>query len=126
MVEVSLVTPIDFDRGLRSLQILDDKGIPIDAAFWNLGEDDEWEFFLHSPLLKTQSRKQVYEQVRKALGDDPEALKLREITLLPEPSGRLNLIRRMVSTGGRGIGNLRISSSTIDGVHIKDMLAYRL
>ena len=71
MVEVSLVT-LDLARGRESLRVLDRKEFPVDAAFWYLDDDDEWQFYLHTPLLDDQyprklSRKQLYENLRDAL-----------------------------------------------------------
>lgn len=115
----------DLDRGRISLEVLDRKRIPVDAAFWHLDDDDVWQFNIHTSLVKNNSRKAVYRKIRDALMDEPRTLRLREITVLSSSSELLRLVRMAISTGGTGINDIRMSHTTINGAFIRDLLIYR-
>lgn len=125
MVEVGLVIISDLDRGRISLEVLDREKVPVDAAFWILDDDDVWRFHLHTPLLRKNSRKAVYRKIRDALVNEPDTLRLREITVLPTSSELLRLLRTAISTGGAGVNEIRMTNTTINGMFIRDMLIYR-
>jgi hypothetical protein len=137
--EVVLVIA-DLERGRTTLEFLDRKKFPVDAAWWYLEDDDEWQFYLHTPLIDEYSRKQVYEKLRDELADDPEVLQLREITLLSSSSELLLTLRSsgfkigypgdtfevQPGPGLKSTAAIRLAGNTIDGVFIRDVLIYRL
>lgn len=112
--------------GIAILQAAEKLKIPIDAAFWFLGDDDQWKLYMHTPIIDTKSRTKAYRELQKAVDISGANLRLGDITLLRGEDPLLKLMRIAISTGGQGIGNITFQANTVNGVFIRNAHIYRL
>jgi hypothetical protein len=113
-------------QGRNSLKAFDKAGIPVDAAFWSLDDDDDqWRFYLHT-LLYNLPRQQVYGRIRDALSSKPETVELQAVSLLPEKSDLLRMMRSTYSSGLTPDFEYEITNVAIGGHFFRHLLIYRL
>jgi hypothetical protein len=123
----------DFVRAQWALQAFDaHPEIDVDAAFWSLGDDDEWTFYIHTTLIYDLSRAQVFVKLLKALDQFPGALPLEDIDLLPARSGLLDALRSTYSFGlddpfvADPSFHIHVANTSIDGYFVRYLVLYRL
>lgn len=123
MGETALVGP-RIDAGRRVLVRLDERGVPVDAAFWYLSEG-EWSFNVHSSLVEDRGRSGAYEEIQAALADS-DGLSMKDIRLLRADDSLLTVLRTLLSTGGTGVTDIRLTRNTVNGIFIEDLHVYRM
>ncbi|MFX1818465.1 hypothetical protein PV768_01600 [Pseudarthrobacter sp. CC4] len=108
------------------LERLDKSRVPVDAAFWLQDDDDEWKFYLHTPLIERKSRTQAYRAIQKALSGFDDSLAVQELNLLREDDQLLRAMRLLASMGDHAASETRFRRNTVNGIFIRDALIQRL
>jgi len=113
--------------GAELVKKLDEKEIPLAAAFWFfLPEPNQWRLILASPLVRLEGPKRLYRQVQSLLtkvGDS--AVRLADVAVIDSQDPLILLLGNAIRTG-TGISGIRFSRNTINGVFIDDAYIYRL
>ncbi|UIK90273.1 hypothetical protein [Arthrobacter polaris] len=115
MGEGELVEP-DEEKGLKVLKHLDRERVAVDAAFWFKHDDDEWKFYLHTPILEAKSRTQAYKAIQKALLGINNYVSIQDLSLIREDDPLLRTMKQLISTDGKGTAVIRLSRNTVNGV----------
>lgn len=109
---------------------MDDKGISPKAALWYLEpEADRWQLLLAFRETATSGPRKLYKSVQDLLvGPESwaEALSLEDVVVLHAGHDLLQLLRVALTTGEGGVGGIRFTANTINGVYIRDAYIYRL
>jgi hypothetical protein len=118
----------DVSGGAKLLEALDQRGIPIPAAFWFYYPDrEEWRLVLGTPLFDQKGPIKAYTAVLTVLQQTPEitSFELENISIV---SARDQIVRVLAGAWatGPGIHNLRYTQRAVQNVVIEDVLIYRL
>ena len=131
MVEETLVgdilSPAVILSGKQLLNAVDSK-LPVDAAFWLLPPDtSSWRLVLASPAVRIEGPKSVYKKLMALLKriQPPPELSMKSVSVIDTTDPVVNLFRSAIKTT-RGIGDIRFTRNTINGVFIPDAYIYRI
>lgn len=113
--------------GKQLLSAVDSK-LPIDAAFWLLPQDtSSWRLVLATPAVRVEGPKAVYRKLMALLKrvEPPLGLSMSNISVIDTADPVVSLLRLAIRTT-RGIGDVRFTRNTINGVFIPDAYIYRI
>src|SRR5262249_15869494 len=114
--------------GAKLLEALDQRGIPLPAAFWFYFPDrEEWRLVLGTPLFDQQGPIKAYTAVQTVLQQTPEvtSFELENISIV-SPRDQVVRVLAGVWKPWPGIHNLRFTQRAVQNVVIEDVLIYRL
>jgi hypothetical protein len=122
------LTGVMIDAGAELTAKLDESGLLITTALWFFEPDlNEWRLLFASPEVATRGPRDVYEQIRKIvgqLGEKASAVPLSIIGLMDADADLVRLLKVAVQTGPE-INRIRFSKNVINGHFIDDALIYR-
>lgn len=113
--------------GKQLLSAMDSK-LLIDAAFWLLPPDtSSWRLVLATPAVRVEGPKSVYRKLMALLKriQPPSSLSMNNISVIDTTDPVVTLFRTAIRTTG-GIGDVRFTRNTINGVFIPDAYIYRI
>ena len=98
--------------GAKLIERLDQSESNVQAALWLfLPEEKIWKLMIISPLVKADESESI--------------ISLNDVGVADTSIPLISLLRIAISTGG-GIGGIRFSKDTINGVFIEDAYIYRI
>ena len=113
--------------GKQLLSAADSK-LPIAAAFWLLPpETSSWRLVLATPAVRAEGPKSVYKKLMALLKriQTPAGLSMANISVIDTTDPVVSLFRTAIRTT-HGIGDIRFTRNTINGVFIPDAYVYRI
>lgn len=124
------LSPEMVKAGERLLAEFDRRQVPVSGMlWWYQAEPEIWRLIVVMPEVKSRGPVLAYQKVQSILPDMPEdqpTLGLENISVWDAEDSIISLMRKAVRIGGRGVGGVRFSRNSIDGVYIDDAYIYRL
>jgi hypothetical protein len=115
--------------GAKLIERLDQSESNVQAALWLfLPEEKIWKLMIISPLVKTDGPRSFYKHIldaNKKADESESIISLNDVGVADTSIPLISLLRIAISTGG-GIGGIRFSKDTINGVFIEDAYIYRI
>ena len=115
--------------GVKLIERLDQLESNVQAALWLfLPEEKIWKLMIISPLVKTDGPRSFYKHIldaNKKADESESIISLNDVGVADTSIPLISLLRIAISTGG-GIGGIRFSKDTINGVFIEDAYIYRI
>lgn len=115
--------------GAKLIERLDQSESNVQAALWLfLPEEKIWKLMIISPLVKTDGPRSFYKHIldaNKKADESESIISLNDVGVADISIPLISLLRIAISTGG-GIGGIRFSKNTINGVFIEDAYIYRI
>ena len=115
--------------GVKLIERLDQSESNVQAALWLfLPEEKIWKLMIISPLVKTDGPRSFYKHIldaNKKADESESIISLNDVGVADTSITLISLLRIAISTGG-GIGGIRFSKDTINGVFIEDAYIYRI
>jgi hypothetical protein len=115
--------------GAKLIERLDQSESNVQAALWLfLPEEKIWKLMIISPLVKTDGPRSFYKHIldaNKKADESESIISLNDVGVADTSIPLISLLRIAISTGG-GIGGIRFSKNTINGVFIEDAYIYRI
>jgi hypothetical protein len=115
--------------GVKLIERLDQSESNVQAALWLfLPEEKIWKLMIISPLVKTDGPRSFYKHIldaNKKADESESIISLNDVGVADTSIPLISLLRIAISTGG-GIGGIRFSKNTINGVFIEDAYIYRI
>jgi hypothetical protein len=115
--------------GVKLIERLDQSESNVQAALWLfLPEEKIWKLMIISPLVKTDGPRSFYKHIldaNKKADESESIISLNDVGVADTSIPLISLLRIAISTGG-GIGGIRFSKDTINGVFIEDAYIYRI
>lgn len=124
------LSPEMVKAGERLLAEFDRRQVPVRGMFWwYQAEPEIWRLIVVMPEVKSRGPILAYQKIQSILPDMPQnqpTLGLENISVWDAEDSIINLMRKAVRIGGKGVGGVRFSRNSIDGVYIDDAYIYRL
>ena|SRR5258708_37790826 len=118
----------DITAGARFIEALDKDGNPINAALWFYYPDlSQWKLLLTSPKFDKSNPTISYTEVSKILSAQDEAdqnISIADVKILGEKDPLRVLLKAIIRTN-KGIHQIRMKSSVLNGIYVEDALIYR-
>jgi hypothetical protein len=115
--------------GAKLIERLDQAESKVQAALWLfLPEEKIWKLMIISPLVKTDGPRIFYKRIldaNKKADESESIIALNDVGVADTSIPLFSLLRIAISTGS-GIGGIRFSKNTINGVFIEDAYIYRI
>jgi hypothetical protein len=115
--------------GAKLIERLDQSESKVQAALWLfLPEEKIWKLMIISPLVKTDGPRTFYKRIldaNKIAAESESIISLNDVGVADTSIPLFSLLRVAISTGS-GIGGIRFSKNTINGVFIEDAYIYRI
>lgn len=117
------------ESGAKLINRLDEKESEVKSAFWLYFLDERiWKLIIASPLVGENGPREFYKRVivsNNIAEEDERIVSLNNIVAANVNHPIVKLMKLAISTGEKGISDVRFSRNTINGIFIEDSLIYR-
>lgn len=117
------------NEGRELLKELDKQGLNPEVAMWfYIPDGNIWRFVVGSSSFNDKTIQTQYSDFVNKYKDleQIKAVGIENITLLPSNNNLIALLKNVIRTGSKDIGDIRFTSNVINGVLIDDAVIYRL
>jgi hypothetical protein len=126
-MDTSALVGIEFAKGSRILQILDDAGLQVKVALWAvLAEYEDWRLILSSRKFDTDDLGDAYSLLHEAL--DAAGFPLEQtppVVILHTSDPFIKALRR-IFVKAKSVEGMRLSGQTLGNRFLDDAYVYRI
>ena len=127
---MELLTQEMVDAGRELAQRLDQKKLPISAAFWlYFAEPDVWRLVIASVLVKESGPRKAYQLIQSELEATPETnqvISLSNISAVEPNNPLVSPLRALKKIKSIGTSEFKLSRSGVNGHFVEGAYIYKL
>jgi hypothetical protein len=126
-MDTSALVSVEFAKGSRILQILDDAGLQVKVAMWAvLAEYEDWRLILSSRKFDTDDLRDAYGLLHEAL--DAAGFPLEQtppVVILPTSDPFIRAMRKIFGKA-ESVEGMRLGGQSIGDRFVEDGYTYRV
>ena len=126
-MDTSALVSVEFAKGAKILQILDDAGLQVKVALWAvLAEYEDWRLILSSRKLDTDDLGDAYGLLHEALDADGFPLELTPTVVILRTADPFIKALRKTFAKAQSVEGMRLGGQTIGNRFLDDAYVYRV
>jgi hypothetical protein len=126
-MDKSALVSVEFEKGSKILQILDDAGLQVKVALWAvLAEYEDWRLILSPRKFDTDDLRKAYGLLHEALDAADFPLELTPTVVILRTNDPFIKELRKIFGNAENVEGMRLGGQTIDNRFLDDAYVYRI